>query len=263
MPTSIGASVRCRDRSACAGLPAPPARLGAVELAAGRLRVEMAAGHDRRLRRIAALAQARTSSPAHRHALRRPAASQAFRNQSRTCLSSGPQRQPPHAAFRRGAEFGGFMNGAPTAGRSRFAGWRRLWLIGRSEVQTLRAARTFNGAPAGGGVNRDAGLARGWQARFGDALDRDRYRGRRASLPQTSAGPYCRGRSIQQLQAPVRQCRPRRLRSVSTATPRPSMAMWMTVASEALACSRIGGRSGRLNRARTDLIRAGFSGGKR
>ena len=36
-----------------------------------------------------------------------------------------------------------------------------------------------------------------------------------------------------------------------TAMPRPSIAMWMTVASEALACSRIGGRSGRLNSERT------------
>ena len=33
--------------------------------------------------------------------------------------------------------------------------------------------------------------------------------------------------------------------------PSPSIAMWMTVASEALACSRIGGRSGRLNSERT------------
>ena len=36
-----------------------------------------------------------------------------------------------------------------------------------------------------------------------------------------------------------------------TAMPRPSIAMWTTVASEALACSRIGARSGRLNSALT------------
>src|SRR3569833_1396511 len=36
-----------------------------------------------------------------------------------------------------------------------------------------------------------------------------------------------------------------------TATPSPSIAIWITVASDALACRRIGGRSGRLNSVRT------------
>ena len=31
-------------------------------------------------------------------------------------LVLGPERQPPHAAFRRGAEFRGFVNGVPQPG---------------------------------------------------------------------------------------------------------------------------------------------------
>ena len=61
----------------------------------------------------------------------RPAASQALRNQSRTCLSSGPSvsRRTPPLAWRRISRFRGWC---PTAGRNRSADWMRFWSFGLS-----------------------------------------------------------------------------------------------------------------------------------
>src|SRR5664280_2248119 len=84
----------------------------AVEFATGRLGIEMRAEPDRRLRHVAALAQ-----PEHRtervdmhfetRGLARPAEPVAH------LLVLGAQRQPPHPACRRGAEFRGFVKRVP------------------------------------------------------------------------------------------------------------------------------------------------------
>ena len=87
----------------------------AVELAAGRLGVEVRAEADRRLCHVAAFAQAehraeRIDMDLEAGGLARPAEPVAH------LLVLGAERQPPHAAFGRGAEFRGFVNGVPEAG---------------------------------------------------------------------------------------------------------------------------------------------------
>ena len=67
---------------------APEHAQHAVELAAGRLGVEMRAHRDRRQRRRAGPAGARTCRPPRRRSRVQPSASACALNQSRTCLSS-------------------------------------------------------------------------------------------------------------------------------------------------------------------------------
>ena len=87
----------------------------AVELAAGRLGVEMRAEADRRLRHVAALAQA--EHRAERIDMHLEAGGLAgVAEPVAHLLVLGPERQPPHAALRRGAEFRGFVDRVPEPG---------------------------------------------------------------------------------------------------------------------------------------------------
>ena len=117
----------------------------AVILAAGRLGVEMRAEADRRLRHVASLAQAehraeRVDMDFEAGRLAGPAEPVAH------LLVLGPERQPPHAAFRRGAEFRGLVNRVPQPGRSRFADWKRSWSSGHSGHSATIHAPCFNDA---------------------------------------------------------------------------------------------------------------------
>ena len=180
----------------------------------------------------------RPSSPAHRHGLRDPRP-QALRNQSRTCLSSGPSVSR-RSAFGRGAEFCGFVDGVPEPGESICR--LRRFVIKLFRIQEPRAPGPFwVDAPAAESITA---LPRAGGCELARARPR-RCGGKEPARRNVSSG-ICRlvdsncAASYFVLMIAVG----------ITATPRPSIAMRMT-ASEALACSRIGGRSGRLNIERT------------
>src|SRR3954471_8168303 len=156
------------------------------------------------------------------------------------------QGQPPHAALRRCAELRGLVNGGPEAGGIDLQ-------IGAGSAHTFSPWYPASFAwLAGGAASTDA-----WEwADISAVL---------AASSATRSIATISGEASQ-LALKVRggisrlvfnSCRRPLASSVSTiaagmtATPSPSIAMWITVASEALACSRIGGKSGRLNSART------------
>ena len=189
----------------------------AVELAAGRLGVEMRAEADRRLRHVAPLAQAEhRAERIDMHfqagvlaALAEPVAD---------LFVLGAQRQPPHAAFRRGAEFRGFVNRIPQPGGIDLQVGGEL---GHCCPEFLYARSPFNGAPLPARQPMTLACAI-WQARFGDAFDRDRIR-RGEPACRKRQRPYCRLVSS--------NCSRPSASSFSTmavgitAMPRPSMAM--------------------------------------
>ena len=118
---SIPASLSVRTTSSAASVPSTPSIF-----AAGRLGVEMRAEADRRLSTCRGPCAGRTSSPAHRHALRgrRP------RRRCGTSRAPACPRGPASAAARRPwawRRISRFRGWCPRAGRNRFAGWMRFW----------------------------------------------------------------------------------------------------------------------------------------
>ena len=155
----------------------------AVILAAGRLGVEMGAEADRRLRHVAALAQA--EHRAERIDMDFEAGGLAgFAEPVAHLLVFRPERQPPHAAFRRGAEFGGFVNGVPQPGGVDLQIGGDFGHSGRSGLQYDAHAPCFNdAATAARQQRRRPARAR---PRVQPRVRPRRCRGRPASSPKTS-----------------------------------------------------------------------------
>ncbi len=137
---SIPASLRVRTTSSAASVPRMPSNLPPVGWVS-RCEPRPTGGFviSRPLRRpnIEPSASTRTS---------RPAASQALRNQSRTCLSSGPSvsRRTPPSAWHRISQS---REWCPRAGRNRSAGWRATFVM-TGPIFRNRATAHFNDAPA-------------------------------------------------------------------------------------------------------------------
>ena len=180
---SIPASLSVRTTSSAASVPSTPSYLPPVGcVSRWEPRPTGAFDMSRPLRRpnIEPSASTWTSSPA---------ASQAFAEPVAHLLVLGSQRQPPHAAFRRGAEFGGFVNGVPQPGGVdlQVGGDFCHWPFRSSGY----ARRAFSMTRLRRRVNNDAAL-REIGGEFGHAFHRDRIRGgqpaRRKRQQRQSAG---------------------------------------------------------------------------
>ena len=180
---SIPASLSVRTTSSAASVPSTPSNLPPVGWVS-RCEPSPTGGFDmsRPLRRPNIEPSASTCTS-------RPAASQALRNQSRTCLSSGP------SVSRRTPPFGVAPNFAVSwiVSQSRAESICRLDASlgheavprsaddARSVVSMTRLQRRVNN---GGCVLRDLG------GEIGDAFDRDACRAMPASLPKMSAAGF-------------------------------------------------------------------------
>ena len=107
---SMPASLSVRTTSSAASVPSTPSNLPPVGWVS-RCEPRPTGGFDmsRPLRKPNIEPSASTCTS-------RPAASQALAEPVAHLLVLGPERQPPHAAFRRGAEFRGFVNRIPQPG---------------------------------------------------------------------------------------------------------------------------------------------------
>ena len=213
-------------------------------LAAGRLGVEMRADADRQLRHVAALAQAEHRAQRIDMHLEAGVLAGGAKPVAHLLVLAAPASaaaRRPLASRRtwRSREW------CPRGGRNRSADWMAVGSCGSGLA--CMSGVFFNDAPAA--VRQPRGCPAQSAGELGDALDRDDVgRGEPARRERQRRYGEVGRRAVAAARRPVRS---RRSRSGITAMPSPSIAMWMTVASEALACSRIGGRSGRLNSERT------------
>src|SRR3979490_2305923 len=134
------------------------------------------------------------------------------------------ERQPPHPAFRRRAELRGFVNGLPEPGGIGFQ--CRAW--GGTSTNAVDCAIL----PARSATSSTATVS-GDASQLAENVSGEILRSVESSCNRPSASSFST------------------IAVGITAMPGPSIAIWMTVASEALACRRIGGRPGRLNSERT------------
>ena len=181
---SIPASLSVRTTSSAASVPSTPSNLPPVGWVS-RCEPRPTGGFDmsRPLRRPNIEPSASTCTS-------RPAASQRVAEPVAHLLVLGPERQPPHAAFRRGAEFRGFMNGVPQPGGIdlQVGGDFGHWAV--PDIRRYARGIVFNDAPAAARQQRRR-RAQGWRRDRPRARPRP-YRGRPASLPKTSAEAVCR-----------------------------------------------------------------------
>ena len=118
----------------------------AVIFAAGRLGVEVGAEADRRLRHVAALAQAEhRAQRIDMHFQPGGLAARCGTSRAPAC----PQAPASAAARRLSAwrRIWRFREWCPTAGRNRFAGWRRFLSLAVPKFMDTQGALLFNDAP--------------------------------------------------------------------------------------------------------------------
>ena len=154
----------------------------AVELAAGRLGIEVRAEPDRGLRHVAALAKRehrteRIDMHVEPCGLARPAEPVA------DLLVLRAERQPPYPAFLRGAEFRGFVDGVPeTGGIDLQIG---CGLAHAAVPDTRGYGDGFSMTRQRRRVNQGTRL-RDFAGEIGDEFDRDRIRGRQPAAENVS-----------------------------------------------------------------------------
>ena len=215
----------------------------AVELAAGRLGIEMRAQAHRRFCHVAALAQ--REHRAERIDMHLEARGFAcFAKPVAHLLVLGAERQPPHAALRRGAEFRGLVDGVPQpCGIDLQVGCD----FGHADFRNNRRGTALSMTRLHRRVNNALGLRK--LAASSATRSTATVSGEASQLAENVSGGICRS-------VDSNCSRPSAI-SLSTiavgitAMPRPSTAICFTVASDVLACRRTGGRSGRLNSERT------------